>query len=166
MAKEPENTIFKRLCNALYANISEDELNRLFSWEYCELDREFPCFADVYADIPFRIPRYFRIIDFGCNQALQAAFFSDYTRYIGVDSGVPIEWRLRQSNVWYTDWTIQEYINYLKRYNTKTDDFFAICSYVPDNKARQMVRETFKYYRDYYGADDWYENFPKMEETT
>ena len=57
--------------------------------------------------------------------------------------------------------TIQEFINSdLHFLNLNMDKVFAICSYVPDEEARKMVRNTFKYYRDIY-CSEIYERLPQ-----
>jgi hypothetical protein len=133
-----------RLCR-LYP----DEINRLFAYEYCELESGFLGFLHVYAEL--NIPKDFTVIDLGCCQSVQASYFGEHAAYIGVDIGVPAEWCFRQDNAIYCHSSIQDFIQgTLPTLNLDLNKTVAICSYVPDEEAQQMVARTFPYHKVVY----------------
>lgn len=156
MSIEQKN-LHLQLTRNILSEIGNQEVNRLFSYEKCELEYDFIAFLDSYADLKEIVPKDYTIIDLGCYQALQGHLFRDYAGYIGVDMSIPIEYRLRQNNAEYYDCTIQEFIEHiLPELNLDLKKAFAVCSYVPDMQAREMVRNTFPYFRDKY-CDDIHE---------
>lgn len=160
---------FHKMVKDIFQSIKEsdpNELKRLYSWEYCELDPEFPAFLDVYADLKDKVPKEFTVIDLGCCQALQGDYFKEHVAYIGVDNGVPNEWRLRQSNAQYHECSIQQFIQeVLPGLGLDLNKTFAVCSYVPDEEARKMVRDTFPFHREYYVGCALSERLPDKERT-
>jgi len=120
--------------------IPENELKRVLSYKYCELDGEFMGFTDIYKHLSMIIPKHFTVIDLGCYCAAQCYYFKDHARYIGVDTYEGE--RFATENTEYYIQTIQEFI--AERLNT-FDLFttFAICSYVPDFDAKEKVRNAF-----------------------
>ena len=84
------------------------------------------------------------LIDFGCYLAAQSYFFARHKMYIGVDV-VNIQ-RFTPANAVHYIMSIQKFIQ------TEVPKLFeeydelklcAICSYVPDFQATEMVRKTF-----------------------
>ena len=149
-----------QLTRTILSEIGKQEVSRLFSYEKCELEYDFIAFLDSYADLKEIVPKNYIVIDLGCYQALQGHLFRDHAGYIGVDSGVPSAYRLRQDNAEYYDCTIQKFIEkILPELNFNTEKVFAVCSYVPDMQAREMVRNTFPYFRDRY-CDEIHEHLP------
>ena len=135
----------------LLNQIGNQEVSRLFSYECCECDSSFVAFLESYWDLKEIIPKDFTVIDFGCYQAFQGALFREHEKYIGVDCGISSLWRLQQSNAIYFECSIQEFIqDILPKENLNLEKVFAICSYVPDDEARKMIRDTFPYFRDRY----------------
>lgn len=113
------------------------ELERLMDYPRCEYDGDFLGFLNVYDAARSVAPKCMTIVDLGCYMAAQAVLFRDYSRYIGIDScDVPM---MRQGNAEYHVATIQDYLDTLD----DTSGMFAICSYVPDEEARRLVREKF-----------------------
>lgn len=130
--------------------IGKSEIQRLFSYEYCELEPDFLGFLNSYYDLQ-TIPKDFTIIDIGCYQALQGIYFRDHKQYIGVDIDTPTEYMLRQENSEYYCMSGQRFIknkfSKLLKNGLEIDKTFAICSYVPDEELWKMISETFPYHR-------------------
>ena len=61
--------------HAKFRSLYGDEIKRLLSWEYCEIDAGFLGFLGSYADI--QVPDDFVVFDFGCYMGLQAAYFEN-----------------------------------------------------------------------------------------
>ena len=151
----------KTLNKKIISGIGIQETKRLFSYPECELEYDFLGFLNSYADLPEQIPHDWTLIDFGCYQAFQGYLFRNYAKYIGVDCGISNAWRLRQDNAEYHERTIQDFIaEHLHELNLEKT--FAVCSYVPDEQARKMVRSIFPYFRDKY-CNEIYENLPERK---
>ena len=84
------------------------------------------------------VPKSRTIIDFGCYRAAQAWLLDDYKAYIGVD--ICDGTRFKPPNARHYVMPIQDFIPML---GWEYEDAFAICSYVPDDEAMKMVRESF-----------------------
>lgn len=50
----------------LYRKFPLEDMNRILSQEYCELELDFPGFTNIYKYLAKIIPKYFVVIDFGC----------------------------------------------------------------------------------------------------
>ena len=128
------------------------EMQRVFSYQRCELQRDFLGFLHVYKGI--QVPAYFTIIDLGCNQAVQAQYFKHCRCYIGVDSSIPNSTRFPQPNAQYFRCTIQQFIlDILPTMGLSMSNVLAVCSYVPDADARKLVADTFPFARVVYGDE-------------
>ena len=125
----------------LFDLIPKEEIDRIFAYECNELDEEFLGFTEFYKALSTIIPKHFVVIDFGCYAALQGYYFKDHKAYIGVDiSDVP---KLSIQNAIYYKTTIQNFIaNHEGGFDLGTT--FAICNYVPDDEAEELVRKTYK----------------------
>lgn len=142
----------------LYNLIPKEKLKRIFGKSKtvgAECDHTFLGFEDVYKAVTMFVPKDKVIIDLGCAYAFQAWYFRDYRRYIGVDNGsydaleTLKEFEMVGADFYYT--SIQRFIQgVLPTLGYTTDEVFAICSYVPDEEAQKMVRETFKNCLVYY----------------
>lgn len=130
--------------------IGNSEMQRLFSYEYCELEPDFLGFLNSYYDLQM-LPKDFAIIDIGCYQALQGVYFRNHKKYIGVDIDTPTEYMLKQENAEYFfiqgQRFIKEILPKLLGNGLDIDKTFAICSYVPDEELWKMISETFPYHR-------------------
>ena len=116
-----------------------------------ECDISFLGFEEVYKAVTMFVPKSKVIIDCGCAYAFQSWYFRDYRRYIGVDCGSSINDVLKTENSKFYFVTIQYFIK--KVFQTlghSLDDVFAVCSYVPDDEAREMVRNFFPHCLVYY----------------
>lgn len=144
-------------------SIGSGELNRLLSWEYCELEYEFLGFLENYFELQ-NISKEYTIIDFGCYQAIQADYFKEHYRYIGVEPSVPENFRLQQNNAVYYSQTIKDFISQtlpcLKNKGLNLNKVFAICSAVPDFEETILVAETFPYHKIVYPSMKTIENYP------
>ena len=143
--------------------IGKLEMQRLFSYEYCELEPDFLGFLNSYYDLQM-LSKNFTIIDIGCYQALQAVYFRNHKKYIGVDNSTPTEYRLRQENAEYYCMSGQMFIKNnipkLLKNGLDIDKTFVICSYVPDKELWKMISETFPYHRVKYCDDMISEKLP------
>lgn len=148
-----ESTKFYERENRRIIKEYPDEIKRLLSYELCELDPSFLGFLHTYATVD--VPKDFTVIDFGCNQAVQACYFKDCQRYIGIDNDVPINARFRQHNAEYYYKSIQafmetDFLRLVFKEGLDLQKVFAICSYVPDDKAKEIVANNFFYARVVY----------------
>lgn len=139
------NDYYRKCLRELREIIPKSELNNVLSQYMCELDPEFLGFIDIYKSLSIVIPKDLIVIDFGCYLAAQSYFFCEHKQYIGVDV-VDLE-RFSPPNSKHYICTIQDFINnetnklFQERDNLK---YFAICSYVPDFNATDLVRKTFQ----------------------
>lgn len=135
---------------------------RLKEYPMCDIDNSFLGFTEIYEHLSKIIPKNRIILDFGCAYAPQAAYFIHHRKYVGIDvSKCP---KLDSKNSIYLEISIQNFIKGLnegkqinnlksdtesiKRVHSgllvlRPDEVFAICSYVPDYDARELVKETF-----------------------
>ena len=126
MTQTENDDRYARCLKELRSLIPDDEYHEVMSQDMCELDSEFLGFVDVYKNLSRIIPKGSIVIDFGCYLAAQSYFFARHKMYIGVDV-VSMRRFTPPNSVHYT-MSIQN---------------FAICSYVPDFQATEMVRKTF-----------------------
>ena len=162
-----EDERYLRECRNILKSIGEDEVNRLFSCDKCELAPDFIGFLENYKDISEKIPHDFTIIDVGCYMAFQADYFKEQKNYIGVEPAVPNEHRLKQHNAEYYERSAQQFIEdtlpKLIDNGLDLQKTFAICSAVPDKEAQKLVCDTFPYHRVAYPAQTTIENFPEKQ---
>lgn len=127
----------------LFRVIPPEEINRVFSGTAAaELDYTFLAFEEVYKSVLSFVPKDKIIVDLGCAYAPQAFYFKDYFAYIGIDIQIP-EPHFETPNMKLFQLSIQDFCSMVAQANWDLDNYFAICSYVPDEEARKMVRETF-----------------------
>lgn len=132
--------------------LPEDQLDRVFGQDMCDIDAEFLGFTYIYFALASVIPKHWTIVDLGCAYSPQAFIFKDHRAYIGVDLGIAKE-RFEAPNTTHYTMPIAEFIEkHIDGFDQKTT--FAICSYVPpwhdDNMA--LAREHFKNVFTYYPA--------------
>ena len=142
----------------LFQMIPAEEINRVFSESQtaaAEMDYSFMGFEDIYKAITMFVPKGKVILDLGCAYAPQSYYFKDYYKYIGVDLSFGNNIRFdRNDNCVIFCESIQDFINKrLKQLPYNNTDYFAICSYVPDDEARKLVRETFENCLVYYPSN-------------
>lgn len=115
-----------------------------------EIDCTFLGFEEIYEAVSKIVPKGSTIIDLGCAYALQNYYFRGFKQYIGVDAE-NINPIIRGNDKYYFNTTIQKFIAYiLPTLNLKNEKIFAICSYVPDKEARELVKRTFSNCLVYY----------------
>lgn len=104
----------------------------------------FPVYGtvDIRSDIT--------VIDFGCGNALQSAFFKDNERYIGVDTSAP-ERRFSPDNAEHFQMSTQEFImNELPAIQRRVGGIlrmYAICSSEQDETVQKLISDTFPFAR-------------------
>lgn len=153
-------------CETILNEIGETERNRIFSYDYCELDASFLGFLDNYKDVAEQVPKDFTIIDMGCCMAVQAHYFKNHACYIGVEPDTDVNHCLHQPNAVYYKQTAQQFIEDMKtgqKQNFDLNKTFVICSAVPDESARKLISETFPYCRIVYPGMEPVERFPDTE---
>ncbi len=141
------------LCE-LFKIIPREKIDNIFKTSQtagAELDYTFLGFEDVYKAVTLFVPKSKVIIDLGCAYAFQSWYFRYYKKYIGVDNGVCYADVLETENSIFYFTSIQNFIkNIFPDIGYSTDEVFAVCSYVPDENAREMVRKFFPYCLVYY----------------
>ncbi len=144
MTQTENNDRYARCLKELRSLIPDDEYHEVMSQDMCELDSEFLGFVDVYKNLSRIIPKGSIVIDFGCYLAAQSYFFARHKMYIGVDV-VSMRRFTPPNSVHYT-MSIQNFIQIeVPKLFEEYDELklCAICSYVPDFQATEMVRKTF-----------------------
>lgn len=138
----------------LFKLIPREKIERVFRTSQtvgAECDISFLGFEEVYKAVTMFVPKNKVIIDCGCAYAFQSWHFKDYCKYIGVDCGLSINDVLQTQNSEFYFVTIHHFIkNVFPTLGYSLDDVFAVCSYVPDDEAREMVRNFFPHCLVYY----------------
>ncbi len=138
----------------LYTIIPREKIQHVFETSLTasiECSPSFLGFEKVYKAVTLFVPQNMIILDLGCGYAFQSWYFRDYKKYIGVDCGVGFGDVLETDNSDFHFVSIQHFIqNELPLMDYDSHEIFAICSYVPDEHARQMVREVFPFCLIYY----------------
>lgn len=145
---------YEKCLHELWQLLPREEVNTVFAQDECEYECDFLGFADVYRPLADSIPKGKIVIDFGCYLAAQAYFFKDHKQYIGVD--VDKMRRFTPDNTVHYVCRIQEFIGKHLPELLKThsiDEFYAICSYVPDRAAVLLVKKTFPNNYCYYPGE-------------
>lgn len=136
----------------LFNIIPNEEINRIFNNSQtasAEMDYSFMGFEDVYKSVTMFVPKGKTIIDLGCAYAPQSYYFKDYRGYIGVDTNMP-DFHFKTFNSSFYEMSIQDFCKKIVENKWDLEKMFAICSYVPDEEARKIVKETFPYCLVYY----------------
>ena len=144
MTRMENDDRYIRCLKELRSLIPDDEYHEVMSQDMCELDSDFLGFVDVYKNLSRIISKGSIVIDFGCYLAAQSYFFARHRMYIGVDV-VNLQ-RFTPSNAVHYIMSIQKFIQIeapklFEEYDRLK--LCAICSYVPDFQATEMVRKTF-----------------------
>lgn len=148
--------------------IPKEEFNRVFKESYsisAELDATCLCFEDNYIKWAKTLSKDIVIIDLGCSYNAQCYWFKDFNRLISVDLPLKIygseftETRFKTDNCELYLTSIQDFINnILPTLKIDVNDCFAICSAVPDDNARELVKNTFPNCAVYYPGLEKYES--------
>lgn len=142
----------------LFSLIPRDKLDYLFrhSEAFAELDFTFFCFEEIYREVLHSVPKDMVILDLGCAYATQSYFFRDHAKYIGVEPFKDNDSVIHTENSEFFFTTIQDFISrILPSLGLDLNQVFAVCSYVPDFAASDLVMQTFPHHRVFYpGATD------------
>jgi len=134
--------------------IPQEQFERVFAQDECDIDYEFLGFTEIYESLAAVIPQHWTIVDLGCAYSPQAFLFRNHKAYIGVDIGLN-KGRFAAPNTAHYEMTIAAFIErHLSDFDQDTT--FAICSYVPpwhDDNMR-VARMSFKNVFTYYPAGD------------
>lgn len=138
----------------LFNIIPKEKIDHVFQSSQtagAECGIEFLGFEKVYKAVTMFVPKRKVIIDCGYAYAFQSWYFRDYHKYIGVDNGVFKNDVLETENSQFYFMSIQSFVkNVFPTLGYRLDDVFAVCSYVPDDEAREMVRNFFPHCLVYY----------------
>lgn len=142
----------------LYKLIPREKIEHVFQTSQtvgAECDYTFLGFEEIYKAVTLFVPKSKVIIDLGCGYAFQSWYFRDYRKYIGVDYDSNINDVLQTKNSEFYFVTIQDFIKEIFfKLGYRKEEIFAVCSYVNDTEAREMVREHFPYCLVYYPYKD------------
>lgn len=146
-----------RALNIFKKHSDPDEVNRVMrKGDNCvNYAHDFYGFLEQYLHLSKIIPKDWYIIDFGCAAAFQSVFFKKHRLYVGVDHSFSLNARYQTRNSFYFNCSIEKFIDkklYEKLENLDLKKTFAICNYVPSEKAKQMIREAFPNLFVYYPA--------------
>jgi len=129
---------------------AQREVERVLTWSRCEIDPTFLCFAQTYLAASLVAPAHFQVVDLGCNQGVQAAFFRRHAGYLGVDASVPLRWRFRQANARHVRQDAKAWLNSKACAELDVSKVFAVVSYVPDEEVSRLARARFPNILAYY----------------
>lgn len=143
---------YKKYLDEVKHLIPPKQWRKVMAQDRCELDCDFMGFLNIYKPLSDLIPKEYTVIDFGCNLAAQAFFFANYKEYIGVDT-CELE-RFRADNTTHYVKSIQAFMREdFPKLDGDDLQYCAICSYVPDEKATELVRQNFKNVFCFYPAN-------------
>lgn len=148
----------------LFNLIPREKLDYLFANSHAgaELDCTFLAFEHVYKEVLEVTSKDKTIIDLGCAYATQSWYFKDHKKYIGVDDFSNSDSVIHTDNSEFYFMTIQEFIReVLPSLDLNLNDVFAVCFYVPDKDAQDLVVKTFPYCRVYYPGGISIMNLPE-----
>jgi len=130
---------YRAVVSILKSRYTQKQWNEVMNQFYCEYDGDFMGFIDIYEPLSQAIPTSMRIIDFGCYCAFQAALFKDHKEYIGVDKR-----DLKRFSIVNTTHYVESIQDFIAIHpETISDEYFTICSYVPDADAVELVRKSY-----------------------
>lgn len=147
----------------LFKLIPKEKLDYLFrhSDAGADLDCTFLGFEEVYKRVMEHVPQEYTILDLGCAYATQSWYFRDHARYIGVDGWGNPDSVIHTENSEFYFMRIQEFLrDVYSGLDLDHERVFAICSYVPDREAQQLVVDTFSHCLVCYPGSISYERFP------
>lgn len=138
--------------------IPEEELDRVFGQEYCDITPEFMGFVSTYYHLSQIIPEHWTVIDFGAAYNPQSYFFTKHKKYIAVevnkffmgDTSNKIEWisfeMFQPDNCEIYQMTTGDFIKKHLEDDYDLEETFAICNYVPpwyEEDSGELVRKYF-----------------------
>ena len=141
--------------------IPESEMERVFRESYsadAEIGPDFMCFEEPYQATACVADKDSIILDLGCGYAAQCFYFTRCKQYIGIDLPMPKplekdlihypnikpETRFQSDNAQFYIMSIQRFIaGVLPSLRLDKEHVIAVCSAVPDEKARELVSSTF-----------------------
>lgn len=152
--------LYEQYLDEIKSLIPPKQWGEVMSQDMCELDCEFMGFLDIYKPLSLLIPKEYTVIDFGCNLAAQCFFFAEHRKYIGVD--ICDLKRFHAGNTEHFIKSIQDFIkdNFPKMKENNLE-YCAICSYVSDFEATELVRRTFQNVFCFYPTDTTTRNLIK-----
>ena len=155
---------YELLIQNISKSIGRERLSKILSQPNCDIDGSFLGFLDVYAGVASKLPKSMTILDIGCAYAIQADYFSDYRKYIGVD--VELRQHLEQENAVFYQETGEEFLTKIQMdfyyHDLRQLDTFVICSWVSARNEflPKLIKILFPYYYIAYVDGSVDKNFP------
>src|SRR6185437_2983318 len=123
-----------------------DQVERVFSQEYCDIDETFLGFMDTYEALSKVIPKYWTILDIGCSYCAQGYYFKDHKKYIGIDRSRNEVFQFKNS-----EYFIMNIALCATYYGAQDKDTFAILNYVPCTVEESLfIRQSYPNLYCYY----------------
>lgn len=133
--------------------IPEEEKNRVFKQEMCEICSDFIGFIDTYYELSKLIPKDWAIIDFGCGYNPQCYYFSEHKEYIAVqpiDDCTPTE-LFQSDNCTIYRMTSGQFIKkIMPKLKLNISKVFAIANYVPKWYGESTVNLVLRNFKNVY----------------
>ena len=156
---------YESLIQNISKSIGRERLFKILLQPNCDIDGSFLGFLDVYAKVASRLPKSMTILDIGCAYAIQADYFSDYKKYIGID--VELRQHLEQENAVFYQETGEEFLTKIIQRDFYYHDLsqintFAICSWVSARNEflPKLIKALFPYHYIAYVDGSVDKNFP------
>lgn len=134
----------------IFSMLPKDQVERVFSQHYCDIDSSWLGFMDTYHKLSELIPKDFTVVDIGCSYNAQSFLFKGHARLISVDPDIH-EYkteRFKPDNCEIYNVCCGEFVkNILPTLGLDMNKTFAIANYVPDwfgDDVRELVRMNFK----------------------
>ena len=168
-----EDNKYNNLCDELIKKLTKSEIDKIFSYEYCEYEYHFLGFLENYYDLKDLIPKDFTVVDVGCYLAIQSEYFKDHKRYIGIepdvapfsDANINEHFHKNENSVFIRDTAkgfVTNFSDYAKKYDLDKDKMFIICSAVPAFEETTLIEQNFPYIRIAYPGKKTIERLPEI----
>lgn len=137
------------MIHPLLRQIPKEQIDEVFNSKV-DIDFEFIGFTDIYEALSKIIPKHWTIVDLGCAYNPQCFYFKNHKAYLAIDIPDFTIKRFKTENCQILEMTIQNFIVSPEFENLDLRETFAICSYVPDDSARNLARQKFPNLYVYY----------------
>jgi hypothetical protein len=139
----------------LWKRLPREQIKQVFKGTAsAEIDREYLGNILTYESLAQIIPKEWTVIDFGCSYNAQSFLFQEHLRHIAVDYGEEDynepgkdedHWKVFRFHAPGTEFIATDIKGFIKDHLSSLDlaTTFAICSWVPDEKSVELVRQTF-----------------------
>lgn len=158
-------------CRDVTERIGKKKMQKIYSYPDCELEYDYLGFLENYYDLEDKIPKNFTIIDVGCYLGVQAEYFKNHKKYIGLEPFLDAKDLRKYTNQYpntvYLRLTAADFLKDFekmkKEYDIDIEKTMVICSYVPAFKETSALADFFPYIRVIYPGQPTIERLPKKE---